>query len=283
MANLNPLISFEEPVTRQDLFDMWSTASFSGVGVDDFADGFIPVVIASSFSSAPSTPQPGQMFWHQSENVMYVFHDEVDNTAVSLWLAIGPDKFETAVLTVEPCGAGVGLEICGPDRRVQVNRSASESNRLQVPTCVGFNQSHINAPITNNLDGETSHDAAEMGYAFYCTSGECSGQTYWGGETAQSGEWIRMGIDGLVYAASATGSHPSANLATWTSTGGVCMDTIFDGCVQDINGMEFPWNNMIGATTMWNVRSGSAQRTEPWWLTKIAFCPRMARNGYFET
>lgn len=283
MANINPLISFEEPITRQDLFDMWSTGSFSEVSTNDFAEGFIPVIIGSSFSNAPSTPQPGQFFWHQSENVMYCFHDEVDNTGVSLWLAIGPDKFECAAMAIEPIAVGAGLQLVGPDRRVRVARTASESTRNSVPTICGFNQSGINAPLPMTDSGEDAWDTAALGITFVNLSGDDSGATYFMGETAQSGDWIRMGIDGMLFMASAPGSHPSDLRSHWNTQGAVSPDSVFNGTVININSTQLPWNNMIGATIYYNEDTTTGTRSEPWWLTKCAFAPRMARNNYFNT
>ena len=245
MANINPLISFEQPVTRQDLFDMWATGSLSDIGVDDFAEGFIPIVVASSFSSAPQSPQPGQMLWHQSENVMYTYHDEIEGTGVSLWLAIGPDKFETAMLTNSPIAAGAGVELVGPDRTVQV-RKALEANRLMVPVTCGFNQSHINAPRQYDANFPELYDPDQQVFQ------NESGATYYVGETAQSGEWVRVAIDGIMYMGMAAGSHPTQALMSWTNAGGVAEDTIFDGGIVSIFSPQTPRNNMIGSTITWS-------------------------------
>ena len=278
MASLNPLISFTEPITRQDLFDMWDTASFSSVGVDDFADGFMPIIVASSFSSAPGVPQPGQLFWHLTEAVMYCYHDVINDTGVSLWLAIGPDKFETAALAAEPIACGAGVEACGPDRRVQVNRTAGDANIGEVPTVCGFNQSGINAPPymepgTTDIDPDKS--------TFWNTSGDDSGSTYFMGETTPSGSWLRMGIDGIMFMAMAPSSHPTAALVQWTSLGLVSMDTTFDGTVVSTTSGLTPLNNSVGGAIFYMGGTDSGARTEPWWLTKVAFAPRMAADNYF--
>ena len=277
MASINPLISFEQPVTRQDLFDMWATGALTEIGIDDFAEGFIPIIIASDFSSAPVNPQPGSHLWHQSENVMYVYHDEIDNTGVSLWLAIGPDKFETAMMAKGPIACGAGVELVGPGRVVQV-REAAEANRLMTPMTCGFNQSHINSPLQYRADLPELFDPEQYTYSNF--SGDDSGATYFYGETAQSGEWIRVGIDGIMYMASATGSHPSESLSSWTNGGAVCEDTIFPGCIISINSTLSPYNNCIGSTP---ARSGKEtdQPTETWWLNRVAFCPKRAQNGAF--
>lgn len=266
MANLNPLILFTEPVTRQELFDMWSDAAFSGVTVDDFAEGFMPIVVGSSFSDAPSVPQPGQLYWHQSENVMYCWHDEIEGTAVSLWLAIGPDKFEVAMLLQGAAACGEAVELVGPGRVCQAIVAAEES-RTEFPVVCGFNQSHINAPTL--LVGGNVPEALPGGY--------------WMGETAVSGEWIRVGIDGLVYAGCCPGSHPSESLSAWTNLGPVILNSVPglpSGVVSALD-VTSPFGHIVGATTQWCTRPDGGTRTEPWWLTKIAFIPRASRASYY--
>lgn len=282
MAQLNPLISFDEPFTRQDLFDMWATAAFSEITTEDFADGFNPIVISSSFSGFPTSPDPGQLVWHQEENVMYCYHDVIDDTGVSLWLAIGPDKFETAMLLKGPAAVGTGVELTGPGRTCQVYDSTGTQTdkRHMAPVVVGFNQSHINSQLRPDYDDES----VPGDWIYFNTSGDDSGATYFMGETAVSGEWIRVAIDGLMYMASAPGSAITLGLSTWTDgPGTVGMSLEFPGTVNDSNDSEAPFNLFIGVQPFWNLREGSLTRTEPWWLTKIAFCPRYSRKNQFNT
>lgn len=279
MASLNPLVSFVEPVTRQTLFDMWATAAFSEITTDDFADGFSPTIIGSSFSEAPSSPAPGQLYWHQTENVMYCYHDEVAGTGVSLWLAIGPDKFETAMLLKGTAGCGTAMELTGPGRTCQIFDSSGTQTdkRHMVPVVVGFNQSHINKPQAAGTDQTVPGD-----WIFFNDSGEDSGATYFMGETAVSGEWIRVAIDGLMYMATAPGSAITEVLEAWTDgPGAVCTSLVFPGTIHDVNDSETPFNNWVGNQPFWNVREGSLTRSEPWWLVKCAFAPRFSRRLIF--
>lgn len=279
MANLNPLVDFTQPVTRQDLFDMWATASFSNISTDDFAEGFSPTIIGSSFSDAPSSPIPGQMWWHQTDNLMFCYHDEIDGTGVSLWLAVGPDRFETAMLLKGNAGCGTALELTGPGRVCQIfdSSGAATDKRHMVPVVVGFNQSHINSPLDPGSDESVPGD-----WIYFNDSGEDSGSTYFMGETAVSGEWIRVAIDGIMYMASAPGSAITQNLDTWTNgPGAVCTSLVFPGTIHDVNDSESPFNNWVGHMCFYNMREGSLTRTEPWWLNKCAFAPRFSKKNVF--
>jgi hypothetical protein len=212
---------------------------------------------------------------------MYCYHDEIDDTGVSLWLAIGPDKFETAMLLKGPAAVGTGVELTGPGRTCQIYDSSGTQTdkRHMVPVVVGFNQSHINSVIDPGDDESVPGD-----WIYFNTSGDDSGATYFMGETAQSGEWIRVAIDGLMYMANAPGSAITEAMNVWTNGPAVVgMGLAFPGVVAAPLDSEAPHNNFIGAQPFYNMREGSLTRTEPWWLTKIAFCPRFARKNQFNT
>jgi len=272
MASLNPLISFTEPVTRQDLFDMWGSAAFTGVTVDDFADGFLPIVVGSTFSDAPSSPTPGQLFWHQTENLMFCYHDEVADTGVSLWLAIGPDRFDTAMFTKTAVAAGEAVELVGPGRTVQAIVPDEES-RTELPVLCGFNQSGIDhGPLL--LAGQTPEPLSNA-----------SGETFWMGETSPTDSWIAVGVDGLVWAGSSPGSHPSEGLSQWSNNRPLILSSVpgLPAGVLDGNDISDPFGHIVAGSAVWNVLEAGTTRTEPWWITKVAFMPRASRGGYFST
>ena len=284
MASLNPLISFTEPVTRQDLFDMWSNAAFSNISIDDFAEGFMPVIRASSFSNAPSSPQPGQHMWHISENVMYVWHDVIDGTGVSLWLAIGPDKFETAMLTQTCVMPGEAVELIGPDRFCRAY-TTSNNDRHVVRPPAGFNQSHIDHPAIPTFDAVEEASTSNGDWTFFVQSGENSGATYYMGETAVTNEWVRVGVDGLVYAGCAAASLPTEALSLWTTSRPVTISLHPDlpAGIMNAASPANPFGNYVGAAAYWNVRAGNLTRSEPWWVSKIAFMPRANINDAFNS
>lgn len=265
MAVINPLIDLTAPVTRQDLFDMWDGA-LSGIGLSDFAEGFIPIVAASSFSSAPPSPQPGQLLWHLSENVMYLWHDEIEGTGVSLWLAIGPDKFETACIAAEPIAAGHATELLY-DRWVRHDRTHLGENTIRgMPRTLGMNQSGIDNPIEAN-DPRVDD----------------SGATFWGGDTAASGSWIRVGVDGLLYGAlESQSSHPTEVWFSGTQGEFVFLSDTTDRDSTLLVGAGEPLAfNVLGMTTEWFGDAAANAPTEPTQIKKFIFSPRVARQSYF--
>lgn len=177
MATLNVLTDLTGTVTRQELYDMWADASISKIPASELADTLQDVVLASSLSDVPASPNPGEMVWVQNEQRMYVYHDVMDvmdrgeGTTVSLWLSIGPDRFDCACLAGEDIPAGAVVEpfydrvvkICRPDHNTK-----GDSN---TPIPIGINQSGL--PIHYVQDGTV-------------------------GETAPEGTWIRVAIDGIM-------------------------------------------------------------------------------------
>lgn len=178
MASLTITTSIDKVVTRQTLYDIWANATFSTIQSDDLAPTFQDIVMGSSFSDAPASAVPGELFYHQGEKLLYCYHDYMDvldggtdGTGISLWLAVGPDRFDTACIAAEPIPAGAIVEpwydrwvkICRPDEANAIGDS-------QKPIPIGANQSGL-----PQID------------------------LYFGpGETAPSGTWINVGIDGMV-------------------------------------------------------------------------------------
>jgi hypothetical protein len=178
MASLTITTSIEKTVTRQTLFNIWKDATMSTVIEDDLAPTFQDVVMGSSFSDAPASAVPGELFYHQGEKLMYGFHDVMDvldggteGTGVSLWLAMGPDRFECACLAAEPIPPGA---IVSPyfDRWVRICRPdmANPKGDLNLPIPMGVNQSGL--PQIDLFHGE--------------------------GHTTPSGAWCAVGIEGFV-------------------------------------------------------------------------------------
>ncbi len=168
-------------ITRQELADMWSQASIPPIEKTDLDPAFANIFVGTNFSDVGASvpnPQPGQLFWHQQQAIMYVYTDSLDvmdngdKTGVSLWLAVGPDSFETACLTAEPVPAGAVVEPAW-DRYVKVfNPDGAQfgANPLaNAPAPLGINQSGINDDYDPRLEYDT---------------------------TAESGTWIRVCIDG---------------------------------------------------------------------------------------
>ena len=171
MANLVGTETFEFPVDRQDLYNHWATAVLSSIERSELASGVFTLDIGTTLSDATSSPEPGHHFWSRLEGLMFVFHDEVDGTGVSLWLAIGPDRFDVAAILSEPTGGGAVVRPVY-DRWVQIFSGSSGAAWNTDP--IG---THAGAISLSGFSGGSDTDAG----------------------TAASGTWAPISIDGIVW------------------------------------------------------------------------------------
>jgi len=98
---LTNLTTFGRTVTRQELYNMWANASAGTIYKTDLAAGTLTLDKGSSVSGV-SNPAPGTIFFDQTEQVFKVWCDEVDNTGVSLWLAVMGDRRDDAFISSQP-------------------------------------------------------------------------------------------------------------------------------------------------------------------------------------
>jgi hypothetical protein len=171
MARLTVQTDLSGTVTRQTLFDAWEDANITAITEEDFGDDALSIKIGSSFSDAPAAPIPGAGFWNQGQQLFFVYTDVLEDTAVSLWLAVGPDAFECACLAAEPIPAGAVVEPFY-DRWVKVGAPSEPQNA----------------------------DIGRNAYMGINQSGIPEDSVYTEGDTAASGTWIRVGIDGFLKA-----------------------------------------------------------------------------------
>jgi hypothetical protein len=150
-----------QPITRQTLHDMWTTATLQTITEDDLAPELLPLV---SQGSEPSVA-PGKI-WHDPRDELYkVYTDVLDGTGVSLWLAFGPDRLETACLCAEPIAAGACVAVTY-DRYVTPASNPGDSGDVRF---IGVNQSGVFWPLNEGTS-----------------------------DTAASGTWIRVGLEGIM-------------------------------------------------------------------------------------
>lgn len=161
MSNLVFNGSTDFPITRQTLYDMWSTGLLSQLATTDFASSFQPITVGTGDTGRPSGPQPGSHYWDTARQLMYLYIDESDNTGCSIWCAIGPDRFEIPMLAAQPIAAGA-LVMPLFDRWV-----APFSAGASLPP-LGINQKGI--PFPMHLQSTT----------------------------AASGTWISVGVEGFL-------------------------------------------------------------------------------------
>jgi hypothetical protein len=164
MAGLNPLVDLTGTVTRQHLFDAWSTAVVTTLSETDLAPELHPIIASAS---APSEPPPGQLWADTNRKLLYCWHDEHEGTAVSLWLAIGPDRLETPCIAAGPIGPGCFVE-AWYDRWVKVSTVSEGALGDGVARIIGTNTQNVPYPL-------------HVGPA----------------ATAPSGSWISVAIEGF--------------------------------------------------------------------------------------
>lgn len=173
---LTPGVSIErgDIVSRQTIYDLVRLATIGTVQESDLDSGTLTIV---SQSQPPNNPRPGLLWWDMEEQLAKVWTDVLDGTAVSLWLAIGPDRFDAAVLATEPIPFGAAVEpayggvrsVKLPPHPTVVNAQGYTAGRFENMRVLGFNQG-------------TQHGA---------------GGTFTA-PTAPSGSWLPIGISGIV-------------------------------------------------------------------------------------
>lgn len=111
-------ISPGDTVTNQTLYDIVAGSTGASVVPADFGVGLLPIMVAST---PTSTPTAGQWWFDQTEQLLKGYADQVDETGVSLWLALGPDRFDEAFLANEalPPGALCRFDTTGVGRQVR--------------------------------------------------------------------------------------------------------------------------------------------------------------------
>ena len=201
MADLSPIITFSEPITRQDLYNMWSTAALGSIAKVDLAPGVLDVEEGTGLTDAPSDPEPGQIYWSELDQLLFAWHDEVDGTGVSLWLALGPDRFDVPALCAGPIAAGALVQLTGVGKTVSV--LGANDNPV---ACIGANQAGV-----------------PHGFA--------------AGSTAASGAWIPVAVDGIMYGLS-TDSTASVGSYHYAGSGGesAIVSYTHDGAIGFNNG-----------------------------------------------
>lgn len=207
MANINVVSDLAKtPLTRQDIHDAWTTATLGTIVPDDLTTGFGSVAVATSYSDAAANPTPGALMWVAEEQTMYCFHDEIDDTGVSLWLAIGPDVFETACILAEPAFPGSLVE--------------PYFDRWVAP--VAYTDSILNDGVNNRMIGNVH---SGVPYPLNTRTPE----------TLASGTWVRVGIDGMIFGWIPNASGTSEGLFAMGETDGVAAAPID---ATHVNGMK---------------------------------------------
>lgn len=244
---LTPGVTIErgDIVSRQTIYDLVRLAVIGTVQESDMAGNTLTIV---SQSLPPNSPGPGKLWWDMTAQLCKVWTDVLDGTAVSLWLAIGPDRFETACLATEhiPFGAAVEAAYGGvrtvklPPHPTVVNALGYTAGRFENMRVIGFNQS-------------TLHGANGTGLA----------------PTAQSGTWLAVGIAGivnvwapLIHNTTGFGIRPSLMAGLTSMFSGTTSPSSSDGRGSIMFDARADGNTVVSASflghPLWDVKNASS-------------------------
>jgi hypothetical protein len=199
--NLTPGVTINagDTVTRQTIYNLVANASGGTVGQSDLATGVLDI---SAQTDIP-TPFPGKIWYDMADRIWKVYVDELDGTAVSVWTSFGPDRFDIPVLTTEPIPFGAALQWAGNGRRVKLPPGPVALAAMGWPDSdweawkvIGFNNDGI----------ADSHN------------------------TADSGTWITMAIEGVVWTWHPVNYNTGGYTAGgWKGSAGERYDTLVSG------------------------------------------------------
>lgn len=220
-----------DSVSRQTIYDLLANAAGGTVQASDL-DTSVQSVVAQS--EAPSAPTPGKLWWDQTDQIMKVWTDVLEGTAVSCWLAIGPDRFDVAVLATEPVPFGAAVQLTGNGRRVKLPPDPDSLRIMgaglaewETAKVIGFNNhgSKLNA------------------------------------STAASGTWFSCAVDGLVWAWYPCNRQSGSDWISSAGAGG------FDGLISGVSGLTATSGiSEVRGGLIWQNVSDVQALTGPWLL-----------------
>lgn len=101
MRLTSPTINRTAIVSATTLYNAWANATPSDLNVGDIV-GWTDTALASQGATAPSSPGPGALWYDTGSQLWMGFVDAVEGTGVSLWVSVGPDRFDEPMLTAAP-------------------------------------------------------------------------------------------------------------------------------------------------------------------------------------
>jgi hypothetical protein len=156
-----------DTVTRQTIYDLVNNAIGGTVQESDLAE----YVLQAVPQSEPPTPYPGRLWFDQTEQLMKVYTDVMDDTAVSVWLSLGPDRFDVALIAAEPIPYGAAIQLVGDGRWAKLPPDPLSLEAMGK----GFYEWEVARVIGFNNNG-----------------------TMLAAETVDSGAWFSCAVDGFV-------------------------------------------------------------------------------------
>jgi hypothetical protein len=259
-------------VTRQTIFDLVDKAAISTVEELDLSSDTNQNVSATN---TPLVPGPGTMWWDKADQVMKVWHDEIQNTAVSLWLAIGPDRFDVEALCAEPIpfGAAVQLDLTAGHKWVKLPPSGSDlvamghtAARMEPLNVIGFNNTGQGiSPVTGASGAWISVAIAGFVWAWFPFNRNDGSIWIATGRAANDVNTLVSGTD---FSTNSGGMTSPRGYDLGTGRGGVIYEQAFSA-TQD-NSPSYCCNS---------VHRVRATDTFENYTRVLFFCPRMGRQS----
>lgn len=117
--NLTAGVTIEagQTVTRQTIYDLVANAQGGTISSAELSSVVFDIVVGSS---ATNPTAPGLLWYDQTDLLLKGYIDVRDNTGCSVWVAMGPDRFDEIFLAGEhlPGGALCRLDPTGGGRSV---------------------------------------------------------------------------------------------------------------------------------------------------------------------
>lgn len=269
-------------VSRQTIFDLISNASIDSVVVETDLSSDTPT---HQSASNPPTAAPGTFWWDKSTQLLRVFHDEVDNTGVSLWLAIGPDSYEVEAIASEPIpfGAACIIDFDQGHKWVKLPPSSSDlvamghtAARVEPLKVVGFNQTFDDGNFVPDNFGRLSSPVTVASGAWFrlAVAGVVWGWTPF--NRSDGGTWLAAGRGVNDVLTIVSGTDFSAGAGGFTSPRGLTLDDARGGLVYDQSYSVM--QNGAPSFCLNSVHRTVATSTAESYARGIFFCPRMGRQ-----
>jgi len=259
-------------VTRQTIFDLVALAAIDGVVVD--TDLSVDTTQNVASTNPPSIIGPGTMWWDKAEQVQKVWHDEIDNTGVSLWLAMGPDHYEVEAIASEPIpfGAACILDLEAGNKWVKLPPSGSDlvglghtAARVEPLKVVGFNNTGQQmSPVTADSGGFFSMAIAGFVWAWFPFN------------RSDGGTWLAAGRSPNDVNTLISGIRFDTSGGGFTSPGGYDLLTARGGLVYEAAYADT--QNGAPAYVCNSVHRTIATDTFETYSRVLFFCPRMSRQ-----
>lgn len=196
-----------DSVTRQTIYNLLANATGGVVYASDVS---ADVIMIASQSEAPD-PSPGKLWWDQTDNLLKVYVDMLDGTTVSVWQAIGPDRFDVIMYATEPLPFGAAVQPSGTGKR-----------HAQLPP----------DPLTLfNMGWRTA-----MWEAWKVVGFNNNGPSALH-ETVQSGTWFACAVDGYVWYYAPVNQHYSGQAKSAWGTG---INAQYDSLISGISTITSP-------------------------------------------